>query len=196
MKNKKGKRNFTKTLLVFMLALCVFISGAFVDGEVFAASEFQTSSPFSNADYSSYYHNGRFTNNLIVNGVDISEWQSKNCRFNDAKAAGVDFAIMRVTWTSYGRSALTLHNDDNFYSQYLNAKNNGVMTGVYVFSQAKNATEGAQEATYAINRLRALGIGPKDLQLPVYMDYEFAGGVLGRMHGISKTAATNAAVAF
>ena len=196
MKNKRGKRNLAKTALVFMLALCVFISGAFVDGEVFAASEFQTSSPFSNADYSSYYHNGRFTNNLIVNGVDISEWQSKNCRFNDAKAAGVDFAIMRVTWTSYGRSALTLHNDDNFYSQYLNAKNNGVMTGVYVFSQAKNATEGAQEATYAINRLRALGIGPKDLQLPVYMDYEFAGGVLGRMHGISRTAATNAAVAF
>ena len=196
MKNKRGKRNLAKTALVFMLALCVFISGAFVDGEVFAASEFQTSSPFSNADYSSYYHNGRFTNNIIVNGVDISEWQSKICRFNDAKAAGVDFAIMRVTWTSYGKSALTMHNDDNFHAQYMNAKANGVMTGVYVFSQAKNATEGAQEATYAINRLRALGIGPKDLQLPVYMDYEFAGGVLGRMHGISRTAATNAAVAF
>ncbi len=146
MKNKRGKRNLAKTALVFMLALCVFISGAFVDGEVFAASEFQTSSPFSNADYSSYYHNGRFTNNLIVNGVDISEWQSKNCRFNDAKAAGVDFAIMRVTWTSYGKSALTMHNDDNFHAQYMNAKANGVMTGVYVFSQAKNATEGAQEA--------------------------------------------------
>ena len=194
--NKRGKRNFAKTALVFMLALCVFASGAFVDGEVFAASEFTTPSPFSNAGYSSYYHNGRFTGNLIVNGVDISEWQSKNCRFNEAKAAGVDFAIMRVTWTSYGKSNLTLHNDDNFYAQYLNAKANGVMTGVYVFSQAKNATEGAQEATFAINSLRALGIGPGDLQLPVYMDYEFAGGVLGRMHGISKTAATNAAVAF
>ena len=47
------------------------------------------------------------------------------------------------------------------------------MTGVYVFSQAKNATEGAQEANFAISRLKALGIGPKDLQLPVYMDYEF-----------------------
>ena len=200
MKNKRGKRNLAKTALVFMLALCVFISGAFVDGEVFAASEFQTSSPFSNADYSSYYHNGRFTNNLIVNGVDISEWQSKNCRFNDAKAAGVDFAIMRVTWTSYGRSALTLHNDDNFYSQYLNAKNNGVMTGVYVFSQAKNATEGAQEANFAISRLKALGIGPKDLELPLYMDYEFAGRSSGknkgRLYGLTKAKAIEAVNAF
>ena len=70
------------------------------------------------------------------------------------------------------------------------------MRGVYVFSQAKNAAEGAAEATFAINRLKALGIGPADLCLPVYMDYEFAGGILGRMRGISKTNATNAAVAF
>ena len=70
------------------------------------------------------------------------------------------------------------------------------MCGVYVFSQAKNASEGAAEANFAIDRLKALGIGPKDLALPVYMDYEFAGGVLGRMHGISSKNATNAAVAF
>ena len=162
----------------------------------YAASEFTYPSPFSNAGYSTYYHNSRFAGNLIVNGVDISDWQSKNCNFASAKAAGVDFSIMRVTWTSYGKSNLTLHNDDNFASQYANAKANGVMCGVYVFSQALNATEGAQEAANAIRRLQELGIGPKDLALPVYMDYEFAGGVLGRMHGIKATAATNAAVAF
>ena len=70
------------------------------------------------------------------------------------------------------------------------------MRGVYVFSQAKNANEGIKEAKYAIKRLKALGIGPEDLSLPVYMDYEFAGGVLGRMHGLKRTDATNAAVAF
>ena len=146
--------------------------------------------------YSTYYHNGRFANNLIVNGVDISDWQSKKCNFAQAKAAGVDYSIMRVTWTSYGRSKLTLHNDENFSYQYANAKANGVMCGVYVFSQATNVSEGVAEANFAIKRLRELGIGPKDLALPVYMDYEFAGGRLGRMYGISRTAATNAAVAF
>ena len=166
------------------------------DGSVFAASEFKYASPFNKTGYDTYYHNGRFTDNLIVNGVDISDWQSKKCDFGKAKTAGVDYSIMRVTWTSYGKSALTLHDDENFYSQYKNAKANGVMTGAYVFSQAKNATEAKKEAEYAIKRLQDLGIGPKDMALPVYMDYEFAGGVLGRMHGISRTAATNAAVAF
>ena len=193
---RKKTSRILSTALVLVLTLSLMAGILPVIDPAYAASEFKYASPFSKTGYSTYYHNGRFTDNLIVNGVDISDWQSKKCRFGDAKAAGVDYSIMRVTWTSYGRSKLVLHNDENFSYQYANAKANGVMCGVYVFSQAKNATEGAREAQFAIDRLRALGIGPKDLALPVYMDYEFAGGVLGRMHGISKTAATNAAVAF
>ena len=161
-----------------------------------AASEFKYASPFKKTGYSTYYHNARYSGNLIVNGVDISDWQSKNCRFDDAKNDGVDFAIMRVTYSSYSKKTLSMYNDDKFATQYSKAKANGLMTGVYVFSQAKNATEAKKEANFAIKRLKALGIGPEDLNLPVYMDYEFAGGILGRMHGIKKTAATNAAVAF
>ena len=192
----KKARNLLSTVMALALTLCLVAGVLPASDPAYAASEFAYPSPFSNVGNSTYYHNGRFAGNLIVNGVDISDWQSKNCNFASAKAAGVDFAIMRVTWTSYGKSDLTLHNDDNFASQYANAKANGVMCGVYVFSQALNATEGAQEAANAIRRLQELGIGPKDLALPVYMDYEFAGGILGRMHGIKATAATNAAVAF
>lgn len=196
MKTGKKARRIPNAMLALALAASLILGAAGWDGCAYAASEFKSSSPFGSTGYNSYYHNGRFAGNLIVNGVDISDWQSKKCDFAKAKKAGVDFSIMRVTWTSYGKSTLALHNDDNFYSQYLNAKANGVMTGVYVFSQAKNAAEGAKEAEFAIKRLRTLGIGPKDLNLPVYMDYEFAGGIFGRMHGISRTAATNAAVAF
>ena len=187
-RKRKNRRNIVRTMIVFMLAVCL------AAGTVFA--DFSGSSPFSNTGRSSYTHNGRFSSCLVVNGVDISDWQSKNCNFAKAKNAGVDFAIMKVTGTYYGRKNLSCYNDSNFSYQYSNARANGVMTGVYVFSQAKNATEGAQEAQFAINRLRALGIGPKDLQLPVYMDYEFAGGRLGRMYGIKKADATAAAVAF
>ena len=194
--NKKGKKGIAKTLIVCMLTVCMLVCGSFADGGVYAASEYKYASPFSKTGYDTYYHNGRFTGNLIVNGVDISDWQSKNCDFAKAKTAGVDYAIMKVTGTYYGRKNLSCYNDDNFSKQFANAKANGVMRGVYVFSQAKNATEGAKEAEFALKRLKALGIGPKDLQLPVYMDCEFAGGVLGRTHGISRTAATNAAVAF
>ena len=196
MDKKKKSRRITRTIFTCMLMVCMFWSGSYFDDPVYAASEFKYSSPFSNTGKSTYYHNGRFTGNLIVNGVDISDWQSRNCDFTKAKAAGVDFAIMRVTWTSYGKGNLTLHADEKFASQYKAAKAGNVMKGVYVFSQAKNASEGIKEANYAIARLKALRIGPEDLQLPVYMDYEFAGGVLGRMHGISRVNATNAAVAF
>ena len=199
MKNHKtGKKakNLLGTIMALVLTLSLVAGVLPAIDPANAASEFAYPSPFSNVGNSTYYHNGRFAGNLIVNGVDISDWQSKNCNFASARAAGVDFSIMRVTWTSYGKSDLVLHNDDNFASQYANAQANGVMCGAYVFSQALNAEEGAREATNAIKRLQELGIGPKDLALPVYMDYEFAGGVLGRMHGISSKAATNAAVAF
>ena len=195
-KNKRGKRNIARTALVCLLTVCMLSCGAFFDGSVFAASEYKYSSPFAKTGYDTYYHNGRFTGNVIVNGVDASYWQHKNCNWNSAKAAGVDYAILRVTYTGGIKKTLTMDIDSKFETHFRQAKAAGVMTGVYVFSQAKNATEAVQEATYAINRLKALGIGPKDLELPVYMDYEFYGGRAGRLYGIKKTAATNAAVAF
>ena len=190
------KRKLLKAALVLTLTLGLVAGLLPTMVPANAASEFKHASPFKNTGYSSYYHKAKYSGNLIVNGVDISDWQSKKCRFADAKKAGVDYCIIRVTYSSYSKSALSLHNDEKFQTLYKNAKANGVMPGVYVFSQAKNANEGIKEANYAIKRLKALGIGPEDLNLPVYMDYEFAGGRAGRMYGISKTNATNAAVGF
>ena len=192
---KKAKR-LLSSALVLVITLSLIAEVLPVLDPVYAASEFKYASPFNKTGYSTYYHKAKYADDLIVNGVDISDWQSKNCRFDDAKKDGVDFAIMRVSYSSYSKKALSLHNDDKFYTQYTKAKANGVMTGVYVFSQATSTNEAIKEATFAINRLKALGIGPEDLNLPVYMDYEFAGGALGRMHGIKRTTATNAAVAF
>ena len=192
---KKTKR-FLSAALILAMMLSLMAGVLPVIDPAYAATEFKYASPFAKTGYSTYYHKARYSGNLIVNGVDISDWQSKNCRFDDAKKDGVDYCIMRVTYSSYSRKALSMHNDDKFYTQYTKAKANGVMTGVYVFSQATNANEGIKEARFAIKRLKALGIGPEDLNLPVYMDYEFAGGALGRMHGIKRTQATNAAVAF
>ena len=194
-KPKNGLKKIASGLLI--LAMTVGMASGFgFTGEPSYAGDFSSGSPYSSTGRSTYYHNGRFASSVIVNGVDISDWQSKNCDFGAARNAGVDFAIMRVTWSGYGRGTLKTRTDDNFAQQYNNAKANGVMTGVYVFSQATNVTEAVQEANFAINRLHQLGIMPKDLQLPVYMDYEFAGGVLGRMYGLKRTAASNAAAAF
>ena len=197
MSTQKHRRfaDISRMLTVCVMALCLAAGAVSVDGAVYGADT-KGSSPFDHTGRSTYYHNGRFSGSLIVDGVDISDWQSKKCDFAKAKAAGVDFAIMRVTGTYYGRKKLSCYKDSNFSQQYKNARAAGVMTGVYVFSQARNATEGQKEAKYAIKRLKALGIKPKDLQLPVYMDYEFAGGRLGRMFGLNRRNATAAACAF
>lgn len=187
----------SKTMLTCLLAICLVAGSAGFYGSADAASEFTGKSPYSSSGYSTYYHNSRYSGNAIVHGVDVSAWQSKNSSFTKAKAAGVDYAILRVTYTNTSRfKSFRTNLDDNFATFYKNAKASGVMVGVYVFSQAKNTTEAIAEAKYAVNRLKALGIKPKDLELPVYMDYEFSGGVAGRLYGLKKTAATNAASAF
>ena len=188
--NEKMKKR-VKTIIVGILTLCMIAGSALAFAPANAASS--SKSAFVNK---SYTHNSKYDGRLIVNGVDTSEWQSKKCNWTKAKAAGVDYAIMRVTYTNYGPKKLKLNNDSVFETNFKNAKAAGVMCGVYVFSQALNAAEAEQEAEYAVKRLKALGITPNKLELPVYMDYEFAGGRLGRMYGISKTNATNAAVAF
>ena len=181
-----------RSAFICLLAFCVIAVSALANTPAEAAG-FSKKSPFTGGNY---IHNSRYSGRLIANGVDVSSWQSKNCDWTKAKAAGVDYAIMRVTYTNYGPKTLKLNKDSVFEKNFKNAKAAGVMTGVYVFSQAKNASEAVQEADYAISRLKALGITPNKLELPVYMDYEFAGGRLGRMYGLSSTNATNAAAAF
>lgn len=188
--DRKNVRKIARSAVVCLLAFSVLVTSAMVSAPAEAAS---SRSPFINKTYT---HNSRFNGNLIVNGVDVSTWQSGNSDWNKAKAAGVDYAIMRATFTYYGSKNLRMDNDNKFKDMYRKAKASNMMIGVYVFSQAKNATEAIKEADFAVKRLKSLGIGPKDLALPVYMDYEFAGGRLGRLYGLRKTNATNAAVAF
>lgn len=194
--NTKGLnvKRIVKAAIVCMLTFCMLAGSAALASPANATRN--TKRAFSNTDYSNYIHAGRYDGSLIVNGVDVSDWQSKNCNWSEAKAAGVDYAIMRVTWSGYGIGKLKTRTDSAFANNFKNAKKAGVMCGVYVFSQAKNAKEAVQEADYAVARLKALGIGPKDLALPVYMDYEFAGGRFGRLYGLSKSSGTSAATAF
>ena len=175
MKNRPTLRCIAKTAAAFMLALCL-AAGTAVQAPAFAASEYAGSSPFSSTGYSTYYHNGRFSGDVIANGVDISDWQSAGCDIKTARDKGVDFAILRVTYTGLTDSKFSYkNNDSSFASNYKSAKEAGIMTGIYVFSQAKTTSEAKKEAKYAVQRLTALGISPKDMELPVYMDYEFGG---------------------
>ena len=188
MSNNSGKRRKSVAALVAMLCISLVMGAAF-DEPVYA---FSGGSPFIS---SSYNHNSRFSGNVIANGVDVSWWQSDSSNWVSAKAAGVDYTIMRASYTGL-RSTFTLAVDSRFANHYRKAKSAGVMTGVYHFSQAKTVAEAQKEADYVIARLRTLGIGPNDLDLPVYMDYEFNSSGRLTTKTLNKTTATNAAIAF
>lgn len=193
---KTGRRRIARIAVAGLLTLCMSLTAA-LEAPVYGASEFSGGTPFSSTGRSTYYHNGRFAGNLIVNGVDMSDWQSASCNMSTAKSVGADFAILRVTWTSYSKDKFSYkNNDSSFVSNYRNARAAGMMTGAYVFSQATSPSEARSEANYAVSRLRALGITPANMDLPVYMDYEFAGGSKGRLSGIKRDTATASAIAF
>ncbi|MBR0400696.1 MAG: hypothetical protein IJH95_07795 [Mogibacterium sp.] len=139
-------------------------------------------------------HDERFFDSLVVDGVDVSIYQGGNSDWNAAKASGIDFAIMRVTLTR--NVSGTMETDSVFEEHYNNAKDAGIMCGVYAFSQAKDAEEGAKEAEFAVARLQELGIGPEDLMLPVYMDYEFLNKGASRLSDLTSENAIAAAQAF
>ena len=172
-----------KKTFAVMLMTILMISAAFC--EVSASYE-------DRSDYRE--HDRRFNNSLIVDGVDVSIYQGNNIDWSDAKSSGIDFAIMRVT-LARNRSG-DLETDTMFPVNYKKAKEAGIMCGAYAFSQAANAEEGAREAEFAVSRLQDLGIGPEDLMLPVYMDYEFYNKEGSRLSDLTEEDAIAAAKSF
>lgn len=196
------KKLTQKIISLITVAAMVVTTVVCIGTEIAEAATFTTGSRFSGVGYGTYYHNAdKFDPNAMMQGVDVSEYQSgAKSDWNVAKANGVDFAIARVTWTGYG-SAGSKNLDDNFKNHFFKAKAAGVLVGAYVFSQAKNESEAIAEADYAVARLQALGIQPWDMDLPVYMDYEYAGSSgsgsnHGRLYDSTKSKRTAAAVAF
>lgn len=141
-----------------------------------------------------YSHNSRFDNSVVVNGLDVSIYQ-KTIDWQQTKADGIDFAIVRVGGRGYG-SAGKMYSDDNFKRNIQGAKAAGMLVGIYFFSQAIDEMEAIAEARYAVELMHEAGI--YELDLPIFMDYEFSGGSAGRLTQakLSKTKATKIARAF
>lgn len=104
----------------------------------------------------------------------------------------VDGVIVRIGYRGYG-SAGTLCKDEKFDTHMKGITKNKIPYGFYFFSQAKNATEGKEEADYCYKLIK--DYNPK---FAVYFDSEMSteGSGNGRADKISKLARTDAAVAF
>lgn len=142
-----------------------------------------------------YTHQARFNNLIVLNGIDVSEWQGKNIDWNKVKAAGIDYAFIRVGYRGYGSSGtLSEATKDAYYDINMkNAAAAGIKVGIYIFSQAITKTEAVEEANYILNH-----IGNYDVSMPLIMDYEYATSNGGRLYNakLSKAKATEICLAF
>ena len=131
---------------------------------------------------------------FLLDGIDVSKYQG-DIDWEKAKAAGVEFAFIRVGYRGYGASGN--FGADTYYDHNMQgAIAAGIPVGVYFFSQATTQEEAIEEANYILER-----IGNYNISMPLVMDFEYAsasGGQTGRLYDakLSQQDATNVCLAF
>ncbi len=121
-------------------------------------------------------------------GVDVSE-HKQSIDWEKVKAAGIDFAIIRVG----GRLIQSggLYEDKYVFQNIEGALAAGLKVGVYFFSQAITAEEGLEEAEFLLERIRGY-----DLTYPVVCDWEYLMGSSARTYGVEPADVTAGIAAF
>ena len=99
-----------------------------------------------------------------VMGIDVSTYQ-KEVDWEQVKAAGVEFAMIRVAWRGYESGLLT--EDTMAREHYQGATAAGIKVGVYVFSQAVSTQEAEEEAAFLLEITKDW-----NLEMPVVFDWE------------------------
>lgn len=105
------------------------------------------------------------TEKEYVSGIDVSHHNGKIDW--SAAAEEYDFAIIRVGYRGYGEGSIA--GDSRFKENIKAANEAGIPVGVYFYSQATTKKEARAEAEYALSQIEGY-----DVQLPVFIDYEYA----------------------
>ena len=100
-----------------------------------------------------------------VLGIDVSEWQD-TIDWQQVKAAGVEFAMIRVGWR--GSEQGVLMEDICAQANYAGATAAGIKVGAYFFSQAISVEEATEEANYMLGLIKDWNV-----EMPVVYDWEF-----------------------
>ena len=129
-------------------------------------------------------------NNSVVShkGIDLSKYQG-DVDFAKVKASGVEYAMLRCGYRSYGSGILT--EDTSFNTYAADALKNNLKIGAYFFTQAINVEEAKEEADYVINMLK-----PYNITYPVVIDVEEIFDDTYRQMHLSKSELTDVIVAF
>lgn len=135
--------------------------------------------------YAFYKENEEITS---IAGIDVSEHQG-DIDWNAVKNAGIEFAIIRVGYRTYGGGEITL--DTTFEQNLRNADAAGIKTGVYFFSQAIDPEEAIEEADAVIDAIR-----PYNITYPVIFDWELITGDSARTDTMTVDNLADACISF
>ncbi len=121
-------------------------------------------------------------------GIDVSEHQG-DIDWQAVADDGISFCYVRAAWR--GSTEGGLFADELFEQNYTGAREAGLDTGLYVYSQAVNAEEAREEAQLVLDLLDG-----RPLELAIAFDHEVTGDWSGRADNISREELTAAARAF
>lgn len=99
-------------------------------------------------------------------GIDISYWQNPKLISYDLLSKNIDFAILRVGYTSIG-DGKTLNQDTAFETHYKELTNRGIPVGAYWYSCANTKAKGIAEANKCLEIIKGKKFG-----YPIYIDVE------------------------
>ena len=116
----------------------------------------------SDATFKYYSEDGKAASE---EGIDISSYTGE-IDWKKVKAAGVDFAMVRLGGRGYGEDG-SLYSDDKALEYIKGAQAENIKVGGYFFSQATTSDEAAEEAEYVKDLLD----GTK-LEYPIAFDWE------------------------
>ena len=135
--------------------------------------------------YAYYTENGEVNSE---NGIDVSEFQGE-IDWEQVKQAGIEFAIIRVGYRTYGGGVVTY--DEQFRNNIEGALAQGIKVGAYFYSQATTADEAVDEADAIIDALSGY-----DITYPVVYDWELVSGDAARTDDVSVEALADCCVSF
>lgn len=101
-------------------------------------------------------------------GIDVSKW-NEEIDWEKVKDAGIEYAIIRCGYRGASSGSLVI--DPNFTENIEGAIAADIPVGVYFFTQAVTESEAVEEASMVIHL-----IGEYDVDYPVFLDSESAGG--------------------
>lgn len=123
--------------------------------------------PTTSNDEFAYDDNGFLTclTATSIPGIDVSHHQG-DIDWPAVKAAGVEFAIIRLGYRGYKDGKL--HIDEQVVQNLSGARAAGLKIGAYFFSQATSVAEAEEEARFALEIL-----GKTPLDYPMVFDWEY-----------------------